>query len=116
MYAKAIAVAESGDFEAAVSSFKALGDFKDSPMMITYYTGRKYESQASASNWSPWITAAEYYDMVSYFLDSKTRAELHNMFFTLRDKYGITIVIVTHDKDLAAMSDRTLEMRDGQFI
>ena len=49
-------------------------------------------------------------------LDSKTRAELHNMFFTLRDKYGITIVIVTHDKDLAAMSDRTLEMRDGQFI
>ena len=49
-------------------------------------------------------------------LDSKTRAELHNMFFTLRDKYGITIVIVTHDKDLAAMSDRTLEMRDGMFI
>ena len=49
-------------------------------------------------------------------LDSKTRAELHKMFFTLRDKYGITIVIVTHDKDLAAMSDRTLEMRDGQFI
>ena len=49
-------------------------------------------------------------------LDSKTRAELHNMFFTLRDKYGITIVIVTHDKDLAAMSDRTLEMKDGQFI
>lgn len=49
-------------------------------------------------------------------LDSKTRAELHNMFFTLRDKYGTTIVIVTHDKDLAAMSDRTLEMRDGQFI
>ena len=49
-------------------------------------------------------------------LDSKTRAELHNMFFTLRDKYGITIVIVTHDKDLAAMSDRTREMRDGQFI
>ncbi len=49
-------------------------------------------------------------------LDSKTRNELHRMFFTLRDKYGITIVIVTHDKDLAAMSDRTLEMRDGLFI
>ncbi len=49
-------------------------------------------------------------------LDSKTRDELHRMFFTLRDKYGITIVIVTHDKDLAAMSDRTLEMRDGLFI
>lgn len=49
-------------------------------------------------------------------LDSVTRAELHKMFFTLRDKYGITIVIVTHDKDLAAMSDRTLEMRDGLFV
>ena len=49
-------------------------------------------------------------------LDSKTRTELHNLFFELRDKYGITIVIVTHDKDLAAMSDRTLEMRDGLFI
>ncbi|MBQ1168720.1 MAG: ABC transporter ATP-binding protein [Bacteroidales bacterium] len=49
-------------------------------------------------------------------LDSKTRAELHNMFFTLRDKYGTTIVIVTHDKDLAAMSDRTLEMKDGLFV
>ena len=49
-------------------------------------------------------------------LDSKTRAELHKMFFTLRDKYGITIVIVTHDKELAAMSDRTLEMRDGLFV
>ena len=49
-------------------------------------------------------------------LDSKTREELHKMFFTLRDKYGITIVIVTHDKDLAAMSDRTLEMRDGLFV
>ena len=49
-------------------------------------------------------------------LDSVTRAELHKMFFTLRDKYGITIVIVTHDKELAAMSDRTLEMRDGLFV
>ena len=49
-------------------------------------------------------------------LDSVTRAELHQMFFSLRERYGTTIVIVTHDKDLAAMSDRTLEMRDGQFI
>ncbi|MBO4558094.1 MAG: ABC transporter ATP-binding protein [Bacteroidales bacterium] len=49
-------------------------------------------------------------------LDSVTRNELHKMFFTLRDKYGITIVIVTHDKDLAAMSDRTLEMKDGLFV
>ena len=49
-------------------------------------------------------------------LDSKTRSELHEMFFTLRERYGTTIVIVTHDKELAAMSDRTLEMRDGLFL
>jgi ABC-type antimicrobial peptide transport system, ATPase component len=34
----------------------------------------------------------------------------------LRDKYGQTIIIVTHDKDLAERSDRILEMKDGQFI
>ncbi len=49
-------------------------------------------------------------------LDSVTRAELHQMFFTLRERYGTTIVIVTHDKDLAAMSDRALEMKDGLFV
>ena len=49
-------------------------------------------------------------------LDSKTKEEIHKLFFSLRDKYGITVVIVTHDKDLAVMSDRVLEMKDGQFI
>ena len=49
-------------------------------------------------------------------LDSKTKEEIHRLFFTLRDKYAITVVIVTHDKDLAVMSDRVLEMKDGQFI
>ena len=49
-------------------------------------------------------------------LDSKTKGELHRLFFDLRDRFGITIVIVTHDKDLAAMSDRTVEIRDGQIL
>ena len=48
-------------------------------------------------------------------LDSKTKEELHKLFFALRDKYGQTIVIVTHDPDLARMCDRSLFMRDGQF-
>lgn len=48
-------------------------------------------------------------------LDSRTKEEIHNLFFDLRDKFGVTIVIVTHDKDLAKMSDRTVEMRDGYF-
>ncbi len=49
-------------------------------------------------------------------LDSKTKEELHRLFFDLRDKYGQTIVIVTHDPDLAKMCDRSLFMRDGVFV
>ncbi|MBR5857198.1 MAG: ABC transporter ATP-binding protein [Bacteroidales bacterium] len=49
-------------------------------------------------------------------LDSKTRDEIHNLFFELRDKFGQTIIIVTHDKDLAMRSDRVVEMVDGKFV
>jgi lipoprotein-releasing system ATP-binding protein len=49
-------------------------------------------------------------------LDSQNRKELHELFFSLRERYNQTIVIVTHDKDLASMSDRTLTMRDGQIV
>jgi lipoprotein-releasing system ATP-binding protein len=49
-------------------------------------------------------------------LDSKTKAELHDLFFSLREKYGQTIVIVTHDPELAAMCDRSLYMVDGLFV
>ena len=49
-------------------------------------------------------------------LDSKTKGELHKLFFDLRDKYGHTIIIVTHDPDLAKMCDRELFMIDGQFV
>lgn len=49
-------------------------------------------------------------------LDSKTKEELHKLFFSLRDKYGQTIIIVTHDPDLAKMCDRSLYMVDGQFV
>lgn len=49
-------------------------------------------------------------------LDSKTKADIHQRFFDLRDKYGQTIVIVTHDPSLAEMCDRTLFMKDGLFV
>ena len=49
-------------------------------------------------------------------LDSVTKQEIHRLFFELRDKLGQTIVIVTHDPELAALCDRTLTMKDGQFI
>lgn len=49
-------------------------------------------------------------------LDTKTKAEIHQLFFDLRDGHGQTIVIVTHDPELAGMCDRSLFMRDGQFV
>ena len=48
-------------------------------------------------------------------LDSHTKKDIHQLFFDLRDRLGQTVVIVTHDRSLAAMSDRMLEMRDGLF-
>ncbi|KAF0200182.1 MAG: antimicrobial peptide ABC transporter [Bacteroidetes bacterium] len=46
-------------------------------------------------------------------LDSENSAQLHRLFFELRDKFNQTIVIVTHNEELAGMSDRRLYMRDG---
>jgi lipoprotein-releasing system ATP-binding protein len=46
-------------------------------------------------------------------LDSKTRQELHELFFTLRDRFNQTFVIVTHDSELADLSDRKIIISDG---
>ncbi len=52
-------------------------------------------------------------DEPSGSLDSKNKAELHQLFFDLRDQFGQTFVIVTHDESLAALTDRTIHMQDG---
>ena len=49
-------------------------------------------------------------------LDSVTKQEIHRLLFSLRERLGQTIVIVTHDPALAALCDRTLTMQDGQFV
>ena len=49
-------------------------------------------------------------------LDSQSAKELHQLFFELRDKFNQTFVIVTHNKELADMADRKLEMKDGQIV
>ena len=49
-------------------------------------------------------------------LDSKNREDLHNLFFTLRDEFNQTFVIVTHDNDLAEMSDRIIHLKDGIVV
>jgi lipoprotein-releasing system ATP-binding protein len=49
-------------------------------------------------------------------LDSENKKELHDLFFSLRDKYNPSIVIVTHDENLANMADKKLTMKDGLFV
>ncbi|OFY83118.1 MAG: lipoprotein ABC transporter ATP-binding protein [Bacteroidetes bacterium RIFCSPLOWO2_12_FULL_35_15] len=49
-------------------------------------------------------------------LDTATAKELHQLFFTLREKYEQTFVIVTHNEELANMADRKLIMRDGNIV
>ncbi len=49
-------------------------------------------------------------------LDSRTKQELHDLFFKMRDNHGQTIVIVTHDEQLASRCDRSLTLKDGVFI
>lgn len=46
-------------------------------------------------------------------LDSHNRTEIHNLFFALRERLGLTVVVVTHDESLATMSDRKVTIVDG---
>ncbi len=55
-------------------------------------------------------------DEPSGSLDTKNKTELHQLFFDLRDKFGQTFVIVTHDELLASITDRTIHMKDGLLM
>ena len=55
-------------------------------------------------------------DEPSGSLDSKNKAELHRLFLDLRSNFALTILIVTHDKELSSFADRNLIMQDGMFL
>ena len=55
-------------------------------------------------------------DEPSGSLDTKNKEELHKLFFELRDKFGQTFVIVTHDETLATLTDRTIHLKDGKIM
>lgn len=55
-------------------------------------------------------------DEPSGSLDTKNKIELHKLLLDLREKFGLTILIVTHDQELAKLSDRIIEMKDGKII
>jgi lipoprotein-releasing system ATP-binding protein len=55
-------------------------------------------------------------DEPSGSLDTKNKAELHKLFMKLRDELNQTLVVVTHDMDMANVSDRVLKMADGQIV
>ena len=55
-------------------------------------------------------------DEPSGSLDTQNKEDLHKLLFELRDKFGLTEVIVTHDRELAKICDRTIEMKDGKIV
>ncbi len=104
--------AEAAEKASELLSFLGLGDRLDhKPSQLSGGEQQRVAVARAIVN-SPSLILA---DEPSGNLDTENKKELHNLFFRLRDTFGHTFIIVTHDPQLAAMSDRTIRIKDGQI-
>ncbi|MFZ2339319.1 MAG: ABC transporter ATP-binding protein [Bacteroidales bacterium] len=102
--------AEAGAKASELLAFLGLGDRLDhKPSQLSGGEQQRVAVARAIVN-SPSLILA---DEPSGNLDTENKKELHNLFFRLRDTFGHTFIIVTHDPQLAAMSDRTIRIKDG---
>lgn len=95
---------------AELLDFMGLGDrFRHKPNELSGGERQRVAVARALVN-SPSVILA---DEPSGSLDTKNKEELHRLFFDLREQFGQTFVIVTHDETLARLTDRTIAMRDG---
>jgi len=101
---------ESGEKATELLSFLGMGDRLDhKPSQLSGGEQQRVAVARAIVN-SPALILA---DEPSGNLDTENKKELHNLFFRLRDTFGHTFIIVTHDPQLASMSDRTIRIKDG---
>jgi len=104
--------AEAAERATELLSFLGLGDRLDhKPSQLSGGEQQRVAVARAIVN-SPSLILA---DEPSGNLDTENKKELHNLFFRLRDTFGHTFIIVTHDPQLASMSDRTIRIKDGQI-
>ena len=73
MYSQACALAEAGDFDTAIYVLTSMGDYKDCPFRVIYYTARAHEAAAGTDTWETMLDAQAVYRTIPLFLDSGTR-------------------------------------------
>jgi len=101
---------EAGEKATELLSFLGMGDRLDhKPSQLSGGEQQRVAVARAIVN-SPALILA---DEPSGNLDTENKKELHNLFFRLRDTFGHTFIIVTHDPQLASMSDRTIRIKDG---